>query len=394
MKTVKTSLLCIVFLGLVFLTSNTFAQKGKFNLPFRKSKPPVNTDEGLELRQDCGPWLIMCASFVDEDGERQARNLAQELRSKYNLKAYIYRHQFNLSESIQGLGWQLAENPSERPVAKRMKPARVTHFEEIAVLVGDFPTVEDNRAQKTLKQIKMLQPESLANFDPSRGSAQQLRYYREIVRQISTDSESKAKGPLCAAFLLPNPMLPDQYFAANKIDHFVINLNKKVKHSLLDNPGIYSVRVATFRGDSTFQIHEIEQKEKELNLLKRMGKSVKKSKLAEAAQKAHLLTEELRSNGVEAYEFHDRHESYVCVGSYDWISKTNPNGVDVNNPDIVKVINTLKASVENLPNLPGAVAPQVLPKFRKTDIVFDPQPIPVLVPKASTSTASRLKPWK
>ena len=145
-----------------------------------------------------------------------------------------------------------------------------------------------------------------------------------------------------AAFLLPNPMLPDEYFAVNQVDHFVINLNKRVKHSLLSNPGIYSVRVATFRGDSTFKINEIEDKKEEESFLKRMGNPVRNSKLAAAAEKAHLLTEELRSNGVEAYEFHDRHESYVCVGSYDWISKAGANGTKYNNPEIVKVIKYAK----------------------------------------------------
>ena len=365
MKTVKASSVCLVILAVAVFANDAVAQKSKFQLPFRKSKPTAESEQGIELSQSCGPWLIMCASFVGEEGERQAENLVKELRSKIRVECLHFRHRFDFAEDIEGIGWEVVDIQGRKDIVpKRMKPAGDNHFEEIAVLVGNFPTVEDSRAQKTLKQIKLLQPDSLANFDPNRGSSQRLRLYREIVGRVSTDSESKAKGPLRAAFLLPNPMLPDEYFAANRVDHFVINLNKNVKHSLLDNPGIYSVRVATFRGDSTFNINEIKEKQEEESFLKRMGRPVRKSKLAEAAEKAHLLTDELRRNGVEAYEFHDRHESYVCVGSYDWISRADANGVRINNPEIVKVINTLKASVQNLPNMPGAIAPQALPKFQ------------------------------
>ena len=42
-----------------------------------------------------------------------------------------------------------------------------------------------------------------------------------------------------------------------------------------------------------------------------------RSKLEEAAYNAHLLVVALRKQGVEAYEFHDRHESLVTIGSFD-----------------------------------------------------------------------------
>ena len=36
-----------------------------------------------------------------------------------------------------------------------------------------------------------------------------------------------------------------------------------------------------------------------------------------AGENAHNLTVALRAKGWEAYEFHDRHESYVSIGSFD-----------------------------------------------------------------------------
>lgn len=394
MKISNASFACLVFLTLAFCADVVVAQK--FKLPFRSSKADSNSSQRLSLSQNDGPWLIMCASFVGDDGPRQANNLAQELRQKYRLKAYTYRHEFDFAQNHQGIGWEVTKvGGKEDIIPKRMKTKRDIQFEEIAVLVGDFPSVDHSHAQKTLKNIKAIQPESLANFDAERGTSQKLRMWREIVKKANPDSEAAGKGPLSAAFLLPNPLLPDEYFKANRVDHFVLKLNKNVRHSLLENESTYSVRVASFRGDSTFKLNEIDQKEREHKFLKRMGKPVGESKLAQAADNANKLTKELRRLGIEAYEFHDRHESYVCVGSFDWISKTDQSGKKIFNQDVIKTINTFKATVEDLPELPGAVRPQVLPKFRKTNIVFDPQPVPVLVPQANVSShASRMRRWR
>ena len=46
----------------------------------------------LNLTQNAGPWLIMCASFDGEDGRQQAINLANELRTKHSFKAVSYTH--------------------------------------------------------------------------------------------------------------------------------------------------------------------------------------------------------------------------------------------------------------------------------------------------------------
>ena len=57
-----------------------------------------------ELDERAGPWLIMCASFVGEDAEAQSQNLIREL-AQNGLNAYQYRHRFDYSQSIRGLGF-------------------------------------------------------------------------------------------------------------------------------------------------------------------------------------------------------------------------------------------------------------------------------------------------
>lgn len=378
-----TALLCV---------STTYAQ---LNLPFRADR---NTD-GLMLNERSGPWLVMCASFSGDAGTRKAENLAEELRSRHGLKAYVFRHEFDHTKKLQSNAiptWTIDENSASdhHIVQAKMEPATTASYEEVAVMVGDFPTIDDAQAQKTLSKIKTLTADSmdasLTGAAESDLSAERIRQWRSKSENLPAGSTT-GNGAFRAAFLLPNPLLPDEYFESQKLDDFVIGLNKRVKHSLLKNPGIYTVSVASFQGESTFNLGEIEEKEREMKWLSRNKKKIQSSKLAEASMKAHLLTEEFRKNGEEAYEFHDRNESNVCLGSFDWIVRDDGNGNKIQNPEVVALILKYKAKIKNFPGRPNTPVPYTFPALAGKKIICDAQPIPVLVPKvAKQSSASRL----
>ena len=409
MKSPRSIFLLILVLFVSTLASQAEALQLRQNVRQRGEQP-------FELTESSGPWLIMCASFVGEEAEIQALALAKELRASLRgnagLDAYIYRHRFDFSESVQGLGFDESEGTrlsDGRVIAKQkqMIANNADNFEEIAVVVGAFPTVEDARAQQTLQQIKYMMPRSLGKVSsvvsetgdqsyvpPEVSDNQRMRVWRTVNKTVNMNADKK-KGPMGAAFLLANPLLPDEYFAAYQVDEFVLKLNKRIRHSLLDNPSPYSVKVATFAGDSTFETNEINQREQEQTWRLKNGKSIQESKLALATVKAHRLTTELQKLGIPAYEFHDRAESYVCVGGFDWLKRTNENGEETQNPEIVRTIEAFKGSVENFPGVQGAVRPKSLvdiarlvgaerraPKLHKLGIVFDVQPLPVRVPQS------------
>ena len=120
------------------------------------------------------------------------------------------------------------------------------------------------------------------------------------------------------AFMTTNPLLPRDYFVPKGLDKFVVDMNKGVKHSLLNCKGQYTVKVATFTGQNVLLTRKvIDQLDKGATL---------KSKLVDAAERAHKLTEALRAKGVEAYEFHDRSSSIVTIGSFDSVGTPQPNG--------------------------------------------------------------------
>jgi hypothetical protein len=303
------------------------------------------------LGEEHGPWLILAASFHGQSAEKDARTLVQELRSRYKLPAYIHRQTYDFSQPIE-------ERNGAGP-AKKMRYMKSQKYEGLAVLVGNFQSVQDPDLETTLNKIKQLKP---ATFDPNQSSATttKLADFSGLKRRLSSNAKG-ARGPMASAFATRNPLLPDEVLAPNGIDNFVARLNKGVEHSLLDNPGKYTVRVATFRGSATINQREIEDIQTRDKLT---------DKLQVAADNAHRLTVALRKRGVDAYEFHDRMESIVAVGSF-----TSEKQIS----QIYKIVEQFRATEEKDPKT-GRVG---IKPVTLDGIKCDAEPLPIEVPRRS-----------
>jgi hypothetical protein len=405
MKVPNYSIIAVVIMAIAFASLQQ-AQAQLERLPFKRSTNSVNT---LKLTESVGPWLIMCYSFSGDDGAQQAQRLAAELRNSYKLDAYTYTHRFDLTEKIRNnalIGTEYVRLPNGdvalgadgKPMLRdeNLVPASNANIAETAVVVGSFSSVEDERAQKVLEKIKKLAPKTLAGGDPDALANDDslaggtLEFYRKSVNR----SRGRQGNALSNAFLLPNPLLPEDYFTAHSIDKFVIDLNKKVRrYGLLDCPGKYSVRVATFRGRTEINANRIKEQMDDLNWRKVNGKGVE-SQLAECANKADMLTKALRDEGVEAWIFHDREESYVCVGSFDWLKRTDETGNEVQNPLVRQTILKYRGSVRHSNGNPVAVGVPVPKSLQKLQgqkaIAYDIQPLPVVAPKAPKGRMAKL----
>ncbi|MDP1561839.1 MAG: hypothetical protein Q8M16_10715 [Pirellulaceae bacterium] len=351
--------------------------------PFRR----VNHEEaekGYALEMTDGPWMIMCASFLGE-GRRQAEDLCKELRS-IGFKAYLYEHSFDYTNEIQGLGYSVARSEGlvdQYDLAPaKMRAANPVRFDDVSVLVGHFSSAEDPRAEKTLEEIKRLFPKSLHVSENSR-SFQRMSGYREWVRSVSKEgAPNKNLGPMRGAFVVPNPLLPEDFFERQVVDPMVIKMNKGNKYSLLDNPKNYTVKVATFTGDTTFDQADIDAKTKEFNFLLRSGKGLTESKLMEAESNANYLADLLRRQGFEAYSYHDRDSSIVCVGSFDWVVKNPDSRNPTINPASQDVVDKFKAKViDNIPGVAPFFQPRTVKGPTEKNLSFDLIPVSVAVPR-------------
>jgi hypothetical protein len=335
--------------------------------PFKPFKRvDANSSTSCELRDESGPWLILAASFTGEGGERQAGELAMELRQKFNLTAYIHSQEYDFTEPVEGL---TLNRYGER---QRMKYANASKFRAYAVLVGDFASVDDPNVEKTLDKIKHARPDCL-DVNKRKQTSQKYVALRDWYRRVNGDEEKRNKGPMGNAFVTRNPRLPSSYFAPQGLDEFVLDLNRGVDYSLLANKGNYTVRVASFRGDETINQKQVAELSESNNV---------SDKLAEAADKAHRLTLALRKRKIEAYEFHDRHESIVTIGSFESDGTALQDGAVEINPAILKIMETYGASREPLP---GQSVVGLQPKVID-GIAFDIQPLPIRVPRAAVTS--------
>lgn len=347
------------------LASPALAQGWGRLVPFQRTaqKPETQAPARIELTEDDGPWFVLAHSFTGEVGRDKAIQLAEELRADHGLRAYVLRKSVDLDDTVVGLGVDKYGNP------KKMKHRNGVDYEGYAVLVGDFASVDDPRLQAALEQIKYLRPKSISD-NRVEGADQAISYYRYGYKKIQEKlglTDRARRGPLGNAFVTRNPLLPEEYFAPKGIEPFVVKMNEGVEHSLLACPKPYSVKVATFRGDVSMSLADADNKIT--------------NKLAEAAEKAHNMTVELRKLGYEAYEFHDRQESVVAIGSFDEVSRPRTDGREELHPQIHTIIETFRAQPLNIPGLQGGLQPKQI-----AGISFDVQPIPIAVPQRSIAT--------
>ena len=335
------------------------------------SRVEADPNKNYTVTEENGPWMIMVQSFSGDGAEDQARQLVYELRKRYKLPAYVHPMRFEFGET-QGLGVDRYGGPV------KMKYRRGPEAREIAVLVGNYPAVDDAEAQEALKRIKYMRPETLELQEGKKINAT-LAGLRYIQKQFfAPNSEKRKMGPMSHAFITTTPLLPREFFANKGLDPLVVKMNEKAEYTLLKCPGKYTVQVAHFTGRVIIDQKEIRAVSS--------GKPLE-SKLAEAADKAHRMTLALRKKGYEAYEFHDRAASIVTVGSFNDVGSPRADGRIEIDPRIHALMKTFGAEQVAVPGQTGGTMQPKTISDGGEAIAFDIQPIPVQVPKISISAA-------
>ncbi|MCA8984700.1 MAG: hypothetical protein R3C12_17320 [Planctomycetaceae bacterium] len=239
------------------------------------------------LTKKHGPWMVMVAVFSEPPEElktegltpeQAAEELVYELRLK-GIPAYTYRREMT---------YETVETVNRLQQSEKRKYKLDT---EICVLAGNYQGPEADRelAKRTLAWVKEFQPKSL----------EQGGIYKQTPGQ---------PGLLSGAFLTINPLLDPEVVKKNQRDPELIRYNRHYDHSLLDNPGKYTVTVASFYPNSVTLIGSGGNSSKKLS---------DKGGFAEAADQAWQVTRALRERNIEAYVFHDHKRSIVTVGSFE-----------------------------------------------------------------------------
>lgn len=244
-----------------------------------------------------GPWMIMVASFRDVPRDRRepglsaedaAQELVYELRQR-GIPAYTYGQKGVLGriETVDRLGRE-----DERIYAAQR--------DMICVIAGNYSSINDDVAQKTLEWIKGFTPDFMK--DEESGA---------IVRQ-----SPGRKGPLGGAFLTINPLIKPEDLTRSKPSPEIARWNNSSRFPLLGCKKPYTLQIASFTGRQATPLAGSKYNGKE-SLFDDELKNESAYGLNRAGEDAEHLVAELRTRGVEAYVHHDRYLSVVTVGSFD-----------------------------------------------------------------------------
>jgi hypothetical protein len=327
-----------------------------------------------------GPFMILAYTFRSPYAAKYAQALAMELRQTENLPAYVYYMR------IQPGGSNIRNIPPTAPGYVRTgtltPPERYRSYDEAAVLVGNYPTIDD--AEGDLKRVKKLRPQTLSGTHSIWASADPRARRQGLSRAIVT------QNPLVAAQrLYPGrkdlPVQPGSVFdpfvmttavaSAPKVDPLVKRLNQGPR-SLFQCPGPYTMVVAEFGGRSTLNPADPRFRD---------DRALQDSPLRTAHEDAETLAEVLssssviRQSGHKVYVFHDRSSSKVCIGAFQ--TETDPA--------VASLRDLITRQVELFKAKDGQVSlvkfePTVLDRFRGNKGEFfhlTPSPTLLAVPK-------------
>jgi hypothetical protein len=357
------SLLSLIFLA-VSVSAATADTPSLLRIFGRISAVEADPSKSYTLSEEDGPWLILAATLVGEGSKQRAERLALEIRKDVGLAAFIYQEKFDFTGTL---------NQGTRS-SKRVHYANRYQYDAYAVLVGEYDSVEHPSIDRDLQRIRTANPAVYQDADEVAAETNRsnpVTTVKSITSKLLQARKGKPVGPMGHAFVTRNPMLPQEYFAAPKVDSFVHQLNDGLDYSLLKCDGKYTVIVKTFQGveaivdgkqDKKFQPSE--------------------SRLNKFAKDTARMTAKLRADGVEAYQYHDRFRSMVTVGSFEVLGRELPDGRFEYAQEIravVRKFSALNVSPERARQVPRGTKGRASNNIGM--IPFDVQPTPIAVPK-------------
>ncbi len=257
------------------------------------------------ITPEAGPWMICATSYVGPEASQLAHELVLEIRSRFNLPAYVV----NRGEE---------ERKKQREEYQRLLdkhpgvtlPFRHTRVEDqCAVLIGGYKDMD--AASKALKSVKKLQPPSNTRLMP-------------ILTEVGPDQSSKEEGravvkggyvnPFPTSFVVHNPTIPvEKPSNTIKADPFLRRINAPESLSLLKCRKPWTLAIATYQGVQAIQADKPEA----AGFWENLWKSSSGETLEASGHNAHNFADALRKGNFEAYVLHVRWGSVVTVGSFE-----------------------------------------------------------------------------
>lgn len=378
-RSVRSTIL-LLFVGMGFFGSSIAIADGPSLLRMfqRGSRIEADSSKAYALRQEDGPWMILAHTFMGPGSKERAERLVLEIRKDLNLPAFVYEEDFDYSGEVNQ-GSPIQQTGGGSPYRRKMRYANEIRYQAHAVLVGEYDSAEHPRVESDLERVKMANCEVFGDakeMEAETDMRNPVTAVKALHRQLVGKVGKSKNGVMGNAFLTRNPMLPADFFQSPQVDAFVRNLNEGKRHSLIDDcPGKYTVVVRTFSGFNTI----VDGKKDKAFI-------PSGERLDQCGADADDMVRLLRKEGVEAYQFHDRTQSIVTIGSFDELGRDLPDGGFEYAAPILRVMDEYRAFNVD-PDLANQIKRQttqgVPVKCVAEKYPFDVQPMAIVVPKAN-----------
>jgi hypothetical protein len=288
------------------------------------AKVDADPAKDYHVTPEQGPWMICAASYTGELAAQLAHELVLEIRTRYDLPAYVYNRG---KEEREKQRQELEERRRKQmEYLEKMgltpdRPPRLRHYrieEQYAVLIGGYKDIET--ARKALDRVKKLEPPK-GEVVINHGRPDQRRYpLTNLFFQMTATEQGKepemrkaVDNPFVHAFVAPNPTIPrNSQTSVKENDEFLRQLNADEPFSLYRCPKPWTLAVQDFRGPRTIQPASAPS-----SLLDKLLGRDPADQLDATARQAREVARVLREMKFEAYVLHTRYGSVVAVGGYD-----------------------------------------------------------------------------
>lgn len=295
-------LMCVVILGLIAAS------------PTVAAPVDANPTSDYTIRPEAGPWMIYVHSYTGPKAKELAHEMCLEIRSKYNLPAWIFNRGEEERQKQREYVEKIRNLTDQTPGAR----IRVVHIEEqCAVLVGGYKDMD--AARSALDGIKRLKPPEKKH----------LLDVVTVVGQAKTDNDKSKEAlqsaryvnPFVSSFVTRNPTVQPEKPAQDptKADKLLRDLNDGRPYNLLANRRPWTLAVKEFQGASVIQ----SKSSSNSSFMEMLGFGKKSGELLNAgALQAEEIARVLRELKFDAYVLHTRFSSVVTVGGFE--SKEDP----------------------------------------------------------------------
>jgi hypothetical protein len=271
-------------------------------VPGRAARVDADPNNEYRVTPEAGRWLLIVKTYKGPLAPQLAHELILLLRNRDNLPAYLFvrgeEEQRQQDEQIANIRRLCPDVPNARIRRVRIEP-------EYAVLVGGYPDIDS--ARRALTDVKRLKPpdddrlmDRLTAVGPAPGNS------GKGVVQVAR------ANPFVSAFVVPNPLVPQEAVDRSKPDPALKALNEGRPYNLLASRHPWTLVIKDFQGATVLQS---QSGGSFLGNLFGFGeKNVLAASGLQAEEVARVLRESLH---FESYVLHTRTSSLVTVGGYD-----------------------------------------------------------------------------